>query len=192
MSQRQNLTDLLHRWSAGDTKAFEAVMEVAYARLHRMARHQAGGERNGHTLQPTAILHEAVLRLLDLDALAWSDRAHFYAVAARMMRRVLVDYARQKRRRKRGGDRVRVTLDQAAALSVRGRPPELEALDDALLRLEARDPRKARIVELRFFAGLTGAEIARCLHISTPTVQREWRRARTWLYAELSGDALGG
>ena len=166
-------------------------MEVAYERLHRIARRHARGERSGHTLQPTAILHEAVLRLMDLDGLAWSDRAHFYAVAARMMRRVLVDYAREQNRVKRGGSAVRVTLD-AGTLAGDGRPADLEALDDALARLEARDPRQARVVELRFFAGLTGEETSSCLGISTATVQREWRRARAWLYLELRGESLGG
>jgi len=191
MSQPETMTDLLRRWSSGEPKAFDALMERAYSRLHRIARRQAGGERADHTLRPTALLHEAVLRLMDLEGLAWADRGHFYAVAASMMRRVLVDYARGQKRLKRGGDAVRVTLD-GSALAAGGHPPEIEALEDALVRLEARDPRMARIVELRFFAGLTGSEIARCLDVSTPTVQREWRRARTWLYLELSGKTLDG
>lgn len=188
----ETMTDLLRRWSSGDAQAFDEVIERAYARLHRIARRQAGGERADHTLRPTALLHEAVLRLMDLDGLTWADRGHFYAVAASMMRRVLVDYARGQKRLKRGGDAVRVTLDRVSSLAVGGDSPEIEALEEALVRLETRDPRMARIVELRFFAGLTGAEIARCLDVSTPTVQREWRRARTWLYLELSGKSLDG
>lgn len=192
MPHSETLTDLLRRWSSGEPRAFDALMEQAYSRLHRIARSQAGRERADHTLRPTALLHEAVLRLMDLDGLAWADRGHFYAVAASMMRRVLVDYARGQKRLKRGGDAVRVTLDRASSLAVGGGSPEIEALEDALVRLEARDPRMARIVELRFFAGLTGAEIARCLDVSPPTVQREWRRARTWLYLELTGETLDG
>jgi RNA polymerase sigma factor (TIGR02999 family) len=192
MARRETITDLLRRWSAGDAEAFDALMEEAYDRLHRIARRHAQNERSGHTLRPTAILHEAVLRLMNLDGIPWSDRGHFYAMAARMMRRILVDYAREQNRLKRGGDAVRVTLDGSVSLAVGDRHPDLEALDDALARLEARDPRKARIVELRFFVGLTGAEIARSLGISAPTVQREWRRARTWLYAELRGESFGG
>jgi RNA polymerase sigma factor (TIGR02999 family) len=192
MAQRKTITDHLRRWSVGDAEAFDALMEEAYDRLHRIARRHAHSERSGHTLRPTAILHEAVLRLMALDGILWSDRGHFYAMAARMMRRILVDYARGQNRLKRGGDAVRVTLDGNASLALDEPHPDLEALDDALARLEARDPRKARIVELRFFVGLTGAEIARSLGISAPTVQREWRRARTWLYAALRGEQLGG
>jgi len=187
------MTDLLRRWSAGEPQAFEAVMETAYGHLHRIARRQAWGERRGHTLQPTAVLHEALLRLMQAEVLAWSDRTHFYAVAARTMRRILVDYAREQKRLKRGGDAVRIPIDVAAAtLAIDGRPADLEALDAALVRLEGHHPRQAQVVELRFFAGLTGEEIADCLATSTATVQREWRRARTWLYLELRGERLGG
>lgn len=191
MATRETMTDLLQRWNAGEPEAFDELMESAYAHLRRIARRQAGGERRDHTLQPTAILHEAVLRLMSLDHLAWNDRAHFYAVVARMMRRILVDYAREQNRLKRGGGAARVTLDPATSLAVDGRPADLEDLDAALAHLEARAPRQARIVELRFFAGLTGEETARCLDISTATVQREWRRARAWLYLELRGETLG-
>jgi RNA polymerase sigma factor (TIGR02999 family) len=186
------MTRLLDRWSAGDSEAFGELMEVTYARLRRIARRQARRERSGHTLQATAILHEAVLRLMDLEGLSWNDRGHFYAVAAEMMRRTLVDYAREQNRLKRGGDARRVTLEEAESVASPDRPPDLEALDAALTRLAARDPRKVRIVELRFFVGLTGAEIARCLDLSTATVQREWRRAKTWLYAELGGERIDG
>ncbi|MCG8458145.1 MAG: sigma-70 family RNA polymerase sigma factor [Holophagales bacterium] len=192
MLEQPDLTRLLRRWSAGDAAAFDALMEATYTRLHRIARSQAKRERGGHTLAATGLLHEAVLRLMDIEGLSWSDRGHFYAAAAQMMRRILVDYAREQNRLKRGGDAAKVTLDEASCLAEDGRPADLEALDDALAHLEARDPRKARIVELRFFAGLTGEEIARCLEISPPTVQREWRRARTWLYLEMKGESLGG
>ena len=189
-SERGTMTELLHRWAAGDSAAFEQLMDLAYDRLHRLARRRAQQERSDHTLQATAILHEAVLRMMDLQSLSWSDRGHFFSVTAEMMRRILVDYARQQNRLKRGGDIQRVTLLEADSLGRDGRSPDLEALDSALRRLEAQDPRKAQIVELRFFAGLKGEEIASCLGISTATVQREWRRAKTWLYADLQGERI--
>lgn len=192
MSERETITRLLRRWSAGDSDAFDALMEVAYSRLHRIARQRLRKEEQGNALQATDILHEALLRLMDLEGLDWNDRAHFYAMAAKMMRRILVDHARGQNRLKRGGDTLRVTLAEAEVLALDGHSPELEALDIALDRLAAHDQLKADLVELRFFVGLTGEEIARCLGISTATVQREWRRARTWLYAELKGEALGG
>lgn len=192
MAKKETMTDLLRRWNAGEPRAFDAVMETAYEHLHQIARRQARGERRDHTLQPTAIFHEATLRLMDLDGLTWSDRTHFYAVAARMMRRILVDYAREQSRLKRGGGAIRVTLNPDASPAGDGPAADLEVLDAALTRLEERDPRQARVVELRFFGGLTGEEIAHSLDISTATVQREWRRARTWLYLELQGESLGG
>lgn len=189
-SEKGAMTELLRRWSAGEAAAFDQLMELAYARMHRIARSQANRERQGHTLQATAILHEAVLRLMDLQGLSFTDRAHFFSVAAEMMRRILVDYARQQNRLKRGGDARRVGLLEARSLAAGGGSPDLEALDQALSQLEKRDPRKAQIVKLRFFAGLGGQEIALCLGISTPTVQREWQRARTWLYAALQGESF--
>lgn len=192
MLERDSVTGLLHRWSAGDTEAFDELMGQVYVELRGIAAQCFRHERSEHTLQTTALLHEAVLRLIDIEGLPWRDRAHFYATAARMMRRILVDHARQRRRLKRGADGKRVTLSEAEALAVDGRRPDLEALDDALGRLEARDPQKAKIVELRFFAGLTGEQIARCLDISTPTVTREWRRARTWLYCAIKGENVDG
>lgn len=190
MSESESVTLLLRRWSSGVPEAFDDLMERVYGELQVIAEQCFRRERSEHTLQATAIVHEAVLRLIDVNALQWRNRAHFYAVTARMMRRILVDHARERGRLKRGGDGQRVTLNEAQALAVGGRSPDLEALDAALEELEARDPQKARIVELRFFVGLTGTEIARCLDISTPTVTREWRRARTWLYGELTGEDL--
>ncbi|MBZ0111614.1 MAG: sigma-70 family RNA polymerase sigma factor [Thermoanaerobaculia bacterium] len=191
MLKTETLTDLLRHWSAGEPGAFDALMEESYSRLRQIARRQARRERSNHTLEATGLLHEAVLRLMDLEGLEWSDRGHFFAAAAQMMRRVAVDYARQQNRLKRGGDFAKVTLSEASCLAVDGQPPDVEALDLALARLETHDPRKARIVELRFFAGLSGSEIARSLNLSTATVQREWRKARTWLYLELKGEVLG-
>lgn len=187
-----SLTQLLRRWSCGDSAAFDELVQRAYGDLHGIAEQCFRRERQEHTLQATALVHEAVLRLIDVDGLEWQDRAHFYAVTARMMRRILVDHARQRRRLKRGGDSDRVPLDEAHALVANGGTPDFEALDAALAQLEARDPRKARVVELRFFVGLTSAEIARCLEISTATVAREWRRARTWIYGELKGESWDG
>lgn len=190
MSESESVTLLLRRWNSGAPEAFDDLMERVYGELHGIAEQCFRRERSEHTLQATAIVHEAILRLVDVNAFEWQNRAHFYAVTARMMRRILVDHARERGRLKRGGDGQRVTLIEADALAENGRNPDLEALDAALKELEARDPQKARIVELRFFVGLTGAEIARCLDISTPTVTREWRRARTWLYGELTGEDL--
>lgn len=186
------MTELLHRWSAGESGAFDDLMDLAYQRLHRIAHGQARRERAGHTLQATEILHEAVLRLMDLRRLSWSDRGHFFAVSTEMMRRILVDYARRHNRLKRGGADQPVTLLEAASLTTEGRPLDLIALDQALSHLEERDPQKAKIVKLRIFAGLGTEEISRCLGISTATVQREWRRAKTWLYAELKGEQILG
>jgi RNA polymerase sigma factor (TIGR02999 family) len=182
-----SITQLLQRWSDGDRDAALAVLPLVYDELRRVAARQLRGERNGHTLQATAVVHEAYLRLGEagaLHALQWPSRQHFFAFAAHLIRRVLVDYARRRNRDKRGGQRERVTLHEATGL-VPGRSPDLEALDDALASLQAIDPLKATIVELRFFAGLTSAEIAGQLGISPETVGRHWRRAKTWLYDQL-------
>ncbi len=188
--ERETVTDLLCRWSSGQDGAFDELMEQVYGELRSIAERCFRRERAEHTLQATAIVHEAVLRLIDFNELEWQDRAHFYAVTARMMRRILVDHARERGRLKRGGKVERVTLAEAESVAKKGRNPDLESLDEALDKLESRDPRKARIVELRFFVGLTSGEIAHCLGISIPTVTREWRRARTWLYGELQGVRL--
>lgn len=188
----ETITRLLRRWTCGEAGAFDALMERVYDELHGIAAQCFRRERAEHTLQATALLHEAVLRLIDLDGVDWVDRGHFYAVAARMMRRILVDHARERRRLKRGGDEDPVTLAEAAVIAVDGRSPDVEALDAALEKLEARDARMTRIVELRFFAGLTSEEIAKSLGISVPTVTREWRRARIWLYSEVSGKPVQG
>lgn len=192
MPENESVTELLGRWNSGDPKAFDQLMEQVYDELHNIAVQYFRRERSEHTLQATAIVHEAVLRLIDVNSLEWHNRTHFYAVTARMMRRILVDHARERGRLKRGGDAQPVTLAEAESLAVAGRNPEMEALDSALESLEARDPQKAQIVELRFFVGLTGDEIARCLDISPTTVAREWHRARIWLFSELKGEDLDG
>jgi RNA polymerase sigma factor (TIGR02999 family) len=190
MGKDSFVTQLLRRWTSGDAEALDALIEAVHEELHRIAAQCFRGERREHTLQATALLNEAVLRLIDLDSVDWSDRGHFYAVTARMMRRILVDHARQHARLKRGGGASPVTLAEAEVLAVDGKSPDLVALDEALDRLEVRHERMAKIVQLRFFAGLTSEEIGRSLGISVPTVTREWRRARLWLYSELSGEPI--
>jgi RNA polymerase sigma factor (TIGR02999 family) len=177
------VTTLLRAWRRGDQAAMERLAPLVYDQLRRRARHYLRGERPNHTLQPTALVHEVYLRMVKLDHVDWHDRAHFFAVAAQNMRRVLVDSARARRYQKRGGGAINVTFDEALAVS--DRSPDLVALDDALDVLAAQDERKARVVELRFFGGLTNDEIAAALDISTDTVTRDWQMAKLWLRREL-------
>jgi RNA polymerase sigma factor (TIGR02999 family) len=179
-----SVTRLLQRWGDGDREAAIKVLPLVYDELRRIAARQLRGERCGHTLQATAVVHEAYLRLGEDGAFDWPSRQHFFAFAAHLIRRVLIDYARRRNRDKREGHRERVTLAEAADLTLE-KSTDLEALDDALASLQAIDPLKATIVELRFFAGLTSEEIADQLGISTETVGRHWRRAKTWLYDQL-------
>lgn len=160
------------------------VLPLVYDELRQIASRQLRQERGGHTLQATAVVHEAYLRLRGLEGFEWSDRAHFFAFASRLIRRILVDHARHHNRAKRGGGLEKVTLAEAADLSLE-RAPDLVALDEALTNLEAIDPRKAAVVELRFFAGLSLDETAEQLGVSAETVGREWRRAKAWLYGQL-------
>jgi RNA polymerase sigma factor (TIGR02999 family) len=183
-SGEATVTHLLRQWSSGDREAAEKVMPLVYDELRRIAALQLRRERSEHTLQATAIVHEAYLRLSEQGGLRWPSRTHFFAFAAHLIRRILVDQARLRGRAKRGGHLHRVTLAEAAELAP-GRSLDLVALDDALSALEALDPRKAAVVELRFFAGLSLEETAVQLGISTETVSREWRRAKAWLYREL-------
>lgn len=178
-----DITRLLERWAKGDGRAFQALVPVVYEELRRLADHYLRQERGDHTLQPTALVHEAYLRLLDSE-IAWEDRQHFFAVTARAMRRVLVDHARAKSRGKRGGDATFVTLDDGLALSPQT-GVDLVALDDALDRLAAVDERKARAVELHFFGGLTYEETARALDVSPATIDRDLRMAKAWLLQQL-------
>lgn len=186
-ARREEITQLLRRWSSGDERAAERLFPALYGELHRIAAVCARGERAGHTLQATAILHEAYVRLAEQRGVEWRDRDHFLGMAAHVMRRVLVDHARERARAKRGGRAEKVTLGEVAGLAT-GRMPDLVALDDALSSLGSVDPRLVRIVELRFFGGLTIDEAAACLGVSTMTVSRRWRRAKAWLYEELYGD----
>jgi RNA polymerase sigma-70 factor (ECF subfamily) len=178
------VTKILQRWSEGDTKAAEEALPLVYDELRRIAGKQLRRERGDHTLEATALVHEAYLRLNGQKGLVWPSRAHFFAFAAHLIRRVLVDHARNRNRAKRGGLLEKVTLAEACQLAL-PKSPDLVALDEALSSLEAIDPRKATVVELRFFAGLTLEETADQLGLSAETVSREWRRAKAWLYKEL-------
>lgn len=172
-------------WRQGDSEAAARLMPLVYGELRRLSRRHLRNERPDHTLQPTALVHEAFLRLMGQSTPDWQDRDHFFAAAARQMRRILVDHARAHRAKKRGGDGERVTLDEGLAFTP-GPATELLALDEALRALEDLDPRKAGIVEMRYFAGMTLAEVARRLDLSTATVNNESRLARAWLHRYLS------
>lgn len=183
-AEPQDLTQLLRRLRAGDEEAAAQVAAAAYGELRKLAANCLRRERPGHTLQPTALVNEAFLKLAANTRAEWRDRAQFYAVAARLMRRILVDYARKRAAGKRGGGH-QVTLEENLVLREE-RIEDVLGVDEVLERLEALDPRQGRIVELRFFSGLTVEEIAEVLGISTPTVKREWSSAKAWLHRELS------
>ena len=179
------VTQLLRAWGDGDQEALDRLVPLVQAELRRLARHYMRQERPDHTLQATALINEVYLRLIDWHNVRWRDRAHFFGVSAQLMRRVLVDHARHHHVAKRGGDRVKVNLEDRAVVAPE-RPADLVAIDDALTRLAVLDPRKSQIVELRFFGGLGVEETAEVVKISPRTVKREWSLARAWLYAELS------
>lgn len=189
--QSANITGLLRAAASGDRRDVDALMSAIYADLRRLAESQLRSERQDHTLQPTALVHEAYLRLVSQHSTDWKDRAHFFAIAARVIRRILVDHARQKQAHKRGGGQQRVALDPAE-FAEPGTDPDLVALDEALETLAGIDPRQAQIVEMRFFGGLTVEEIAECLGIGRRSVDREWAAARAWLYLQLAGDSGEG
>jgi len=182
---QQKVTQILLDWSGGDRDAPERLMPLVYDELRRLARYYLSRERSDHTLQATALVNEAYLRLVDATSIGWNDRAHFYGVAAQMMRRILVDHARSKTADKRGGSAIKLNLEEAEATPEQ-RASDLVALDDALTELAKIDPRKSQIVELRFFGGLTDEEIAHFLNISVRTVLRDWKMAKMWLYRELN------
>jgi RNA polymerase sigma factor (TIGR02999 family) len=177
-------TELLLAWSGGDPDAFAQLVPLVHAELHRLARLHMRRERQGHTLQPTALVNEAYLRLIKLETIRWQDRAHFLAMAARIMRRVLVDFARARRNDKRGGGISKTSFDEALHIS-REPGTDLVALDDALGALAAVHPRKSQVVELRFFGGLSLEETAVALDVSIDTVKRDWRFAKLWLLRQL-------
>ena len=185
------VTGLLRAWSQGDEEALQKLMPVVYDQLHAAARRYMAGERAGHTLQTTALIHETYLRLVDIRHVKWQDRAHFFAVCAQLMRRILIDFARSRCYQKRGGDAHHVNFDEA--LVVTAQPDSnLVALDDALNRLAKVDERKSKVVELRFFGGLGVKETAEVMKVSADTVMRDWKFAKVWLLRELRGGASDG
>jgi RNA polymerase sigma-70 factor, ECF subfamily len=191
MASPEEMTQLLVAWSKGDREALEKLMPLVYDELHRMASNYLRGERPDHILQTTALVHEAYIRLIDSQNVQWQDRAHFFAISAQLMRRILVSHARSQLAAKRGGRGYRLTLSEAADLSVepsQERDLDIVALDNALNRLAARDERKSKIVELRYFGGLSLEETAEVLGISPGTIKREWRMARAWLYSEIENE----
>ena len=181
---RQEVTQVLVDWSKGDTNAPDRLMPLVYEELRKLARNYLQRERSDHTLQATGLVHEAYLRLVDQSSMSWQNRAHFFAVAAQVMRRILVDHARAHRAEKRGGEREKIEFDEALAPSGE-KAVDLIALDDALQDLVTFDERQSRIVELRFFGGLTNEEIGDVLGISPRTIKREWRLAKAWLRREI-------
>ena len=182
---RPHVTELLLAWGSGDRAALDQLVPIIHEELRRLARLQMRAERDNHTLQTTALVNEAFLRLVDLRRIRWQDRAHFLALSARLMRRILVDHARSRNYQKRGGGAANVTLDEALIASEE-RGPDLVALDDALEDLARVDARKSQVVELRFFGGLSVEETAHALKISPETVTRDWRLAKVWLLREIS------
>jgi RNA polymerase sigma factor (TIGR02999 family) len=182
------ITHLLAEWSDGNQEALDRLYPPVYDEMRVMARRYMSKERQGQTLQTTALIHQAYLRLIDQREVRWANRAHFFAIAAQIMRRILIDYARRYEYKKRGAGAQRVSLDETAVV-VKERAKELLALDDALERLAQIDARRARVVELRFFGGLENEEIGHVLGISANTVVRDWNMARAWLYKELEGSS---
>ena len=180
----QEITQLLLAWGQGDEAALEKLMPFVYHELRRLAGYHMKNQKPGHTLQATALVNEAYVRLIDSSRVRWQNRAHFFAMSSQLMRRVLVDFARAKNSKKRGGDEIRVTFDDMLKVSDK-RESELIELDETLDRLAEFSPRQAQIVEMRYFGGLTEKEVAAALDISDRTVRREWSAARAWLYREL-------
>jgi len=185
-----DISGLLRAWSDGDQSALDRLTPIVYDELHRLARRYMKHERPGHSLQTSALVNEAYLRLVDYERMEWQNRAHFFAVSAQLMRRILVDHAR-RHNLKRGGGVEHVALEEAAVVGG-GQGPDLVALDDAMNTLARIDPRKVQVVEMRFFGGLSVEETAEVLKVSTITVKRDWRAARAWLYRELTGGTTDG
>jgi RNA polymerase sigma-70 factor, ECF subfamily len=183
----QDVSQLLVDWSNGDQAALDKLLPLVNTELRQLARRYLRRENPGHTLQTSALVNEAYLRLIDQKSVRWQNRAHFFGIAAQLMRRILIDHARKHHRAKRGGGALKVSLDEAAAVA-EARSAELLAVDEALENLTAMDARKGRIVELRFFGGLSLEETAEVLGISSPTVQREWRAAKAWLHRILTDE----
>ena len=184
-SSPPTITQLLVAWNQGDQAALEQLTPLVYQELHRLAHGYLAGERRGHVLQTTALVNEAFVRLIDWQQVEWQNRAHFFGVSATLMRHILVQFAREQQAVKRGGQAIQVSLSEAAHVSTR-QNPDLVKLDDALTALEKLDPRQARIVELRFFGGLSLEEAAEVLKVSLSTVRRDWRMAQAWLHQQLN------
>jgi RNA polymerase sigma-70 factor (ECF subfamily) len=178
------VTNLLVAWGRGDDAAFERLIPLVHAELRRIAKRHMGHERNGHTLQPTALVNEAYLKLIDAQRVQWQDRAHFFAMSSRLMRRVLVDAARARGYQKRGGGAHQVTLDEGR-IGAKQPAADVVALDDALVALAAIDERKSQVVEMRYFGGLSVEETAEALGVSVRTIKRDWTMAKLWLLREL-------
>ena len=192
MSQTpENVTQLLIDWSKGDKAALDALLPVVYEELRHQAARYLRRERAGHTLQTTALIHEAYIKLIDQRNVHWQNRAHFFGIAAQAMRRILVDHARAKNRAKRGGSDIRVSFNEAKLVGQQ-QDLDIEALDEALTRLSKIDEQQSRIVELRFFSGLTVEETAEVLGISPATVKRDWSMAKAWLHREISTEVEHG
>ncbi|MDQ6655501.1 MAG: sigma-70 family RNA polymerase sigma factor [Verrucomicrobiota bacterium] len=189
ISPQREVTQLLCDWRSGDAGAFEKLIPLVQPELHRLAQRHMRSERPGHTLQTTALLDDAFLELADKTHPQWQNRAHFFAVAAQLMRRIMVDHARQRQAQKRGGGAIRVTLDEVAAVT-QMRADQLLALDEALDELAAFDQRQAQVVEMRYFGGLTMEEIADVLKIHPNTAKRDWAAARAWLLAARGGEKI--
>ncbi len=185
MNETQQITQMLRDWGGGNREALEGLMPLVYDELHRQAANFLRRERSDHTLQATALINETYLKLIDQRDVNWESRTHFFAIAASMMRRILVDYARTKNREKRGGGAIKLTLNEDALVS-KERSIDLMALDQALTRLEKHDEQQARIVELRYFSGLTLEETAAALKVSRTTVVNDWAMAKAWLHRELT------
>lgn len=188
MSEQFDITTLLIDWNGGDRKALEKLMPLVYDELRRIAHRHLRGESPGRTLQTTALVHEAYIKMIDQTRANWQNRAQFFGVAANMMRRILLDHARKRLRQKRGGGAFKISLDDGAFDASDERAAELVALDEALERLEKEDPQKAKLVELRYFGGLSIEETAEVLGIGTATVIRHWRVVKAWLYKEIAGE----
>lgn len=188
VDHQPEITLWLQEWSSGKENALDTIMPIVYAELHRQATNYLRRERIGHTLQATALINEAYLKLIDQRAVNWKNRAHFFGIAAQAMRRILVDHARSRHRNKRGGNAEDLPLEAAEfAVSPTGTSIDLVALDEALTRLAELDERQSRIVELRFFSGMSVEETAEALRLSPATVKNDWRTAKAWLYQELNG-----
>jgi RNA polymerase sigma factor (TIGR02999 family) len=183
---RQHITQKLQAWSEGDKQALDELLPIVYDELHRQASRYLRRERPDHTIQTTALINEVYIKLIEQKEIHWQNRAHFFGIAARLMRQILIDHARTKHREKRGGDDLQIPLEEVTMIAVDNRDFNLLALDEALTRLAVIDEQQSRVVELRYFGGLSIEETAKALHISTATVKRDWQMAKAWLHHELT------